>query len=238
MEAAMNFVKWSMLVLGLFVAGSAGAETPRVERYEGVAETPSGEFLYREKHEVTENGGVPVRALTVYYDRAGREIGRLSSDFRGSPYAPAYRFEDGRTGQKESATVARDSLQLAYRGERKTLTVPGNETLVVGQGLHHFARMNLPRLAREEVTVRFAVPSRLDTYGFRIRPLASPAPGVVRLRIEIESWLLRQLAPHLEVDYELKTRRLLKYRGVSNLDAADGGTQKVVIRYSYPRASS
>jgi len=234
----MKLVKACVLAFSLFLTGSAVAENAEVERYEGVAETPSGQFLYRERHEVTQRAGVPRKALTVYYDRSGKEIGRLSSDLAASPYAPTYRFTDERTGKQESAVVSRGSVRLDYRGDEKTLPIPGGATLVVGQGLHHFARLNLERLARETVTVHFAVPSRLDTYTFRIRPLAAPAPGVVRLRIEIDSWLLRQLAPNIEVDYELKTRRLLKYRGVSNLEAADGSTQKVVISYRYPEASS
>lgn len=234
----MKFVEACVLAFTLLVSGSAVAGGGRVERYEGVAQTPSGEFLYRERHEVTETDGVPQKALTIYFDRAGKEIARLSSDFSRSPYAPTYRFTDERTGAQESATVTASSLKLVYRGDQKTLAVPGDAPLVVGQGLHHFARLNLERLARGPVTVAFALPSRLDTYAFRIRPLASPAPGVVRLRIEINNWLLRQLAPHVEVDYELKSRRLLEYRGVSNLEAPDGSPQKVIIRYRYPEAAS
>jgi hypothetical protein len=234
----MKMIKWMTLSLGLVLASPAGAEPAHVERYEGIAETPGGQFLYRETHELTESGGKPVRAVTVYYDRGGKEIGRLTSDCTRSPYAPTYRFEDKRTGQREGATVSGNRVNLDYRGDRRTLPVPDGQPLVVGQGLHHFARMNLARLARESVTVSFAVPSRLDTYTFRIRPLDPPAPGVVRLRIEIDNWIMRQLAPHLEVDYDVKSRRLLRYRGVSNLEAADGSTQKVVIRYRYPGGSS
>lgn len=234
----MKFVESCALAIALLVSGSARADGGHVERYEGVAQTPAGAFLYRERHEVTESNGVPQKSLTVYYDRAGKEIGRLSSDFSRSPYAPTYRFTDERSGTQESATVGAESLKLVYRGEQKTLPVPGGAPLVVGQGLHHFARLNLPRLAHETMTVRFALPSRLDTYTFRIRPLASPAPGVVRLRIEIDSWLLRQLAPHVEVDYDLASRHLLEYRGVSNLEAPDGSAQKVVIRYRYTEAAS
>jgi len=233
----MNLVKSAVLALSLLITSSAVAEGGTVERYEGVAETPSGQFLYRERHEVTEVGGKPERALTVYYDRAGKEIARLSSDFRRSPYAPTYRFKDARSGKQESVEVRGRSVQVDYGGERKSLAVPADETLVVGQGLHHFVRLNLARLSRETLTVRFAVPSRFDTYTFRVRPLDPPSPGVVRLRIEIDSWLMRQLAPNLEVDYELATRRLLRYRGVSNVEASDGSTQKVVIRYSYPKGA-
>jgi hypothetical protein len=94
--------------------------------------------------------------------------------------------------------------------------------------------MNLGQLAKGPMTVRFAIPSRLDTYEFRVRRVESPSQSVVRVRVDMDDWLVRLLAPDIEVDYERKTGRLLRYRGVSNLDTVDGDTQKVVIRYSYP----
>jgi len=215
------------------MSAPAFSSEPAVERYEGIARAPSGEIVYRERHEVTENGLKPLRAVTVYYDRTGREIGRLDSDFSKSPYAPNYRFTDRRTGKTEGAEVVGSKVRLRYQREQKDLTIDAGETLIVGQGLHHYVRLNLQKLARSEATVEFAIPSRLDTYRFRLRPLSSPAPGVVRLRIEISNFILRQLAPSIDVDYELSTRRLVRYRGVSNLDDKDGSTQDVVIQYRY-----
>jgi hypothetical protein len=217
----------------IFVTSPALAEAPRTEKYEGVARSPSGELLYRERHEVTEVGSRPLRATTVYYDASGAEIGRLESDFSKSSYAPSYRFEDRRAKRAEGAHVSGSTVTLRYGGERKELRVDPGETLVAGQGLHHFARINLDKLARASASVRFAIPSRLDTYGFRVRPLPSPRAGVVRLRIEVSSIILRQLAPNLEVDYEVATRRLLRYRGVSNLEGPGGSTQEVIIAYTY-----
>ena len=228
----MKHLAWMVFAWFVLAPNVALAET-RVERYEGIARSPSGELVYRERHEVTHVGSRPIRALTVYYDRTGKEIGRLDSDFSKSSYAPSYRFLDRRTKKTESADVSGSNMLLRYQGTQKELTVDAGETLVVGQGLHHFARLNLERLAKEAISVRFAIPSRLDTYGFRVRPLASPRAGVVRLRIEMSSIILRQLAPDLEVDYDLSTRRLLRYRGVSNLEGADGSTQDVVITYNY-----
>ncbi len=226
--------QFSRFVLGLtLMATPALAQTPEVERYEGVARAPSGKVLYRERHEVTQSDSRPLRAVTTYLDGTGKEIGRLESDFSKSPYAPSYRFADKRSGTTEAAVVSGSTVKLRYRGSQKELQVDPGETLIVGQGLHHFVRLNLERLAKKTTAVRFAIPSRLDTYGFRVRPLPSPRAGVVRLRIELDSVVLRQLAPDLEVDYELTTRRLLRYRGVSNLEAADGSTQDVVIQYTY-----
>jgi hypothetical protein len=233
MEEVMKHLIPIILAWFTSLATPALAESPRTERYEGVARSPSGEILYRERHEVTELGSRPLRALTVYYDKSGAEIGRLESDFSKSSYAPSYRFEDRRAKKSEGAQMSGSTVTLRYGGERKELRVNPGDTLVAGQGLHHYVRLNLDKLARGAASVRFAIPSRLDTYGFRVRPVASPRPGVVRLRIEMSSVILRQLAPNLEVDYELGTRRLLRYRGVSNLEGPDGSTQDVVIVYSY-----
>ncbi|HTQ08146.1 MAG TPA: hypothetical protein VMI54_30035 [Polyangiaceae bacterium] len=232
----MTMPKWALFIVLCMVSGRAFAE-PNVERFAGVARSAKGEVVYRERHEVTENGGRPLRAVTRYFDPKGREIGRLETDFSHSLAAPSYRFVDERTGKSESASVNGTNVVLDYEGRKKALDAKGPEPLVVGQGLHHYVRQNLERLAHETVTVRFAVPSRLDTYVFRIRPLDSGIPGVVRLRIESDNWLVRQLAPHLEVDYELSTRRLLRYRGVSNLETPDGSTQDVEIRYAYGDAA-
>jgi hypothetical protein len=232
----MTFLKWMTFVVLFAFAGGAAAE-PNVLIYSGVARSPRGELLYRERHEVTESSGRPVRAVTRYFDPKGREIARLESDFSRSATAPNYRLHVESSGQEESAAVSGANLLLDYRGKHKTLEVKGAEPLVIGQGLHEFVRSNLERLASETVTVRLAVLSRLDTYKFRIRPLPPPAPGVVRLRVEIDDFVLRQLAPHLEFDYELTTRHLLRYSGVSNLEAADGSRAAVEIQYSYVPAS-
>ncbi|MCK7574735.1 MAG: hypothetical protein MZV65_01690 [Chromatiales bacterium] len=45
--------------------------------------------------------------------------------------------------------------------------------------------------------------------------------------------MLRLFAPKLEVRYDRDTRRLLSYRGASNLLSADQGVQNVTITYRY-----
>ena len=51
--------------------------------------------------------------------------------------------------------------------------------------------------------------------------------------MEFSSWILRLLAPTLEVDYDRATRRLLRYRGPSNLADASGNNPEVEIAYTY-----
>ena len=75
----------------------------------------------------------------------------------------------------------------------------------------------IPELARET-----GIPK--DTPG---------APATVAFGIEADSWLLRLVAPRLEVRYDRETRRLLSYQGASNLLDADRGVQNVTITYRY-----
>jgi hypothetical protein len=40
-------------------------------------------------------------------------------------------------------------------------------------------------------------------------------------------------APHVDAEYDLRTRHLLRYEGVSNLEDTSGKHKKVTITYSY-----
>jgi len=223
-----------VVVFLLLPSDVQAAET--VERYTGVAWSASGEVLYRETHEVVQRDGKPVRAETVYFDTEGKVIARLKSDFVRSSYTPDYTFSNPRAGVRRSVRLKGNKLLLVNESGRKTLKIPSDETLVTGQGLHHFTRLNIEALARGQKDVRFALPARLGTYGFRVRPVGKPRPGVVRLRIEADSWILRLMSPYLEVDYEVATRRLLRYKGVSNLEGEDGEAPEVVIHFTYPES--
>lgn len=96
----------------------------------------------------------------------------------------------------------------------------------------------MPELARgTRLELAYAIPSRLETYDMRVRALGESAGPTVRVRAEFSSWVLRLLAPNLDVDYDRETRRLLRYRGLSNLTFEGGENPVVEITYAYPRAA-
>ncbi|MCB9558463.1 MAG: acyl-CoA desaturase [Deltaproteobacteria bacterium] len=222
------------LALLLLPAESAAAER---FTFSGVARTKDGRVAYREIHREHRAKGRLTRVLTRYYSAEGNLIAQLESDFRKNTHAPDYRFTDyRRPAFSEGAAVVGDRLVLTARGHSELIALPRSAPLVLGQGLHHFVRNNFDALERgQTLRVNFAIPSRFDTYRFRVRKLSDPQPGVVRLRVEIDSWVLRLLAPHLEVDYLRDGRRLLSYRGVSNIQTVDGDQQSVTIGYRYGR---
>ncbi len=61
----------------------------------------------------------------------------------------------------------------------------------------------------------------------------TPANSGLPCKIEIDNWLARWFVLSLEVKYELATKRLLSYKGVSNLLSNNKDMQNVVITYHY-----
>jgi hypothetical protein len=218
-------------------AGRGDDGLPSVERFAGVARGRDGRVLYLEEHQVRRAGDRVLDALTTYRDPSGAVLAVLRSDYAADPWAPSYRFEDRRTGRVEAIETGPEGAALEAGGRRVLLArpPPGRPPLVGGQGLDRLVRARLDALrAGERLTVAFAIPSRHDTYEFRVQALPARQAGeVVRVRVEVASWVLRLLAPAMDCDYDPVTRRLLRYRGPSNLEGPDGAPWDVEITYHY-----
>jgi hypothetical protein len=224
------------LVVTMPPVGPAGAGPgvgPEVVRFQGVARSRDGDLAYVEDHEVRLSNGHVVSAETHYRGPDGRTIARLVSAYEPGSFAPDYEFQDLRTGLRELVRKAPDGVRLQDGDRSKVLPFPVDVPLVAGQGLDRYARAHLDRLADGEVLkVSLALPGRLDAFGFQLRGERIPG-GLVRVRFEPTSFVLRLLAPSLVGDYDPASRRLVRYVGVSNVAADDGSSQHVEIAYSY-----
>ncbi len=213
------------------------ADAARLERFSGVARGRDGRVLYVEDHQVRRAGDRVLAASTTYRDPSGTIIAELKSDYASDPWAPSYRFEDRRTGRVEVVETGPAGAILDAGGRRVTLRRPrpGQPPLVGGQGLDQLVRARLDALrSGQRLTVAFAIPSRQEAFEFRVQALPQEDAGeVVRVRVEVASWLLRLLAPHMDCDYDPATRRLLRYRGPSNLEGDGGAHPDVEITYDY-----
>lgn len=238
--SSLRLTPAALALAAIPLAPAAGAGD-LVERFTGTARGADGAVLYREEHVVRRTPGRLLGATTTYLGPAGRPIAILRTDFSRDPFAPSYEFEDLRTGAVESVRISEGSIEL--RAGRRTRTLarlaPASPRVVAGQGLDRFVRHRLDAVAAGEVlSLAYAIPSRLGVYDMRVRAEGGGAGGsTVRVRVEFSSWLLRLLAPSLEVDYDRATRRLLRYRGVSNLAFGDGENPEVEILYAYPEAA-
>ena len=227
------------LVLFIFLTlnlSCFGAEA-HGETFVGKAVNEKGILEYVEYHTVIYENGNVSKSQTIYYDANNNKIGELVSEYSLGPQYGSYDFRDIRAQHQDGAKVAVDRIRL-YRKQSpendiEETYVAKEENQIVGQGFHQFIVHNLEQIAQGEVFhIQLVLPSRLDQYEFRIRKRKING-DTLYIRLEIDNWLLRMFAPHVDAEYDLKTRHLLRYEGISNLEDAAGKHKKVTITYSY-----
>ena len=207
------------------------------ETFVGKAVNSKGTLEYVEYHSVTHQNGKVSESQTLYYDANNNKIGELISDYAFGPQFGSYDFKDIRAQYQDGAKVSLDKIRLFRKkspeDDIEEQHVAKEKDQIVGQGFHQFIVHNLETIAQGEVFhIRLVLPSRLDQFEFRIRKRKIDG-DTLYIRLEIDNWILRLFAPHVDAAYDLKTRHLLRYEGISNLEDSSGKHKKVTITYSY-----
>jgi len=223
--------------LAMFLSVGAFPEGAQGERFIGKAVNGNGALEYIEHHYLEYENGKISESRTIYYDPHNRKIGYLISEYSQGPQFGSYDFKDFRAEYQDGAKVTPRGIQLFKKNgsedDAEEIYLPRDTGQIVGQGIHHFIVHNLDAISRgETIEVKMVLPSRLDQYDLRIRKLNLEG-DTLYVRVEIDNWFLRLFAPHMDCEYDMKTRRLLRYEGISNLTDGSGKHAEVVITYAY-----
>lgn len=236
----MRMLRFLTVWVLTLAANAAIADTLRFYGY--ATNLDDGKYLYTELHEQqVENGSVQTATIS-YFDGSGRLVARKTLDYRQNRSIPVFRAENPDQGYVEALRgIAGGKLDLLKvtreKGEQtKALDLPKG-AVAADSGFNHLIQDNLPRLlGGETLQFHLVVAGNLDVYHFRARKIGDErfeGATAVLLRVEPAS-LLRLLVDPLDLLYDPATRRLLEYRGVSNI--LDPATAKVYprvrIRYS------
>lgn len=225
---------------GLLGAGGASAEERQL-KFRGYAyELDSGAFLYTEAHEQRIVDGRWLGGSIAYYGRDGTQIAYKTLDFGSDPFVPVYRLDLRYSGYWESITgLTPGRIEMSRRdgakAEVETASIGRPARVAADSGFHVFLREHFAELqAGKTVSFVFAVAGKLDSFKFRAKKVGDASfegKPAVKLRVEADS-LLRLVAPELELLYDPGERKLLEYRGVSNLhDPATGKAWNARIIY-------
>lgn len=210
-------------------------------------ELESGKYLYTEVHQPVVEGGKEVSSTIRYYAPDGKEIGKKTLDYRADPYVPLFRFDLPGEGYAEAITANGKTIDMLKvsgknKGEkRKSIEKEG--FMAADSGFHHAVQDSLQKLLKgETISFRFAVAGQLDSFRFKISKVGDTTfegKPAVSLLVQADS-LLRYVAPDLELVYDPASKRLLEYKGVSNIhDPATGKAYNVRIAYfSQPPADA
>jgi hypothetical protein len=229
-SSLVNIIVTSLLIV--FSSVSLAAER---EVHWGEARNEQGELVYREKHSVTREGGQVITSLTEYSSPAGQLLATMESDYSRNLSMPTYVFEDLHRGYREGL---RDEdgeyiiFKKAKDGEEETEAITNTEDVFSCQGWHYYLVNNLSVLERENVELNLILPSELRALPFEIQRVRSDGDRVEAV-LKLNHWLFRYFAPTLQLVYDSKSRKLVEYRGISNILDAEGNRQDVRIVYKY-----
>ena len=218
----------------LLAAVSAFAD---VERVYGKAVNENGDLVYLEEHIVRYENDQITALNTIYYDADLKKIGEQASDFSHGPQFGSYDFKDLRLQYHDGARVLSDQILIYCKEtpqadtQKKYLQRESDQ--IVGQGFHQFILTHLDALMQGDVfSAKLVLPAQMDQFDIRIYK-SKIEDGRLRIRIELDNWFLRLFTPHVEAEYDLDTRRLMSYRGVSMIADASGKTVPVTVSYDY-----
>ena len=212
-----------------------------MEHIHGTAVGSDGNVVFFEEHIVKYNSNRIATMNTTYYDADLNKIGELVSDFSEGAQFGSYDFIDERLQYNDGALVMADRISIYSKktpeSDRKEKIIQRQSDQIVGQGFYPFIVNNLDKLAKGEVIpAKLVLPAQMDQYDVRIYQ-KSVENDRIQIRIEMDNWFLRLFAPHVEVDYDINTRQLLSYKGVSVVADASGKTIPVTISYEYTQQS-
>jgi hypothetical protein len=226
------------VLAGLIFTTSAGAAPLH---FVGAAyDIDSGKLLYREVHDVTIENGRAVRGSTVYVDAGGNQIARKTADYQPDPYVPVFAFEIPGLKYEEAITGNGDAVVMTRKtgGKLREARVAKKTPMAADAGLLNLIADQFPTLLEgKSLKLTIAVVARLDRFTVRLRRIDDiqfAGRPAVRFQLEHDSPLRLLLNP-LVLTYDPETRRLLEYRGQSNIrDPKTGNPYEVRIDFSGP----
>lgn len=214
----------------VLLAASCGlAPAAMAERFEGEARDAAGALLYREHHLRADD-----RHVVLYRCPGGQAFARktLQPGPDGSEHSPYVELVDARSGRRHGVRRAGDAREAYMRHDaaanERSARLDASPP-VIDAGFDAWIRDAWPSPGEAPIEAAFLAPGQLRAMPFRVQALGDDA-GVRSFRLSLARWF-GALAPRVEVDYAIDERRLLRFRGPSDIPDARGRMQEVDIRF-------
>lgn len=200
----------------------------------------NGQLVYTEKHQANLNPeGFYEFLKTDYVDSKDVLFAQITSDFKKNKFIPDSEFFDYRNSKKvvtllnETGKTLLISENLKSKTKNAKLELMANS--VLSQGFHNYILANFELIKNNKQEIYFIVTEKNDQYRFTISPVKKTEIEDDKLIIEIRpsTFFLKSLLPPLKLIYEIKTKRLLSFQGLTNIEDPDGDSYNAIIEYSY-----
>ena len=243
MIMAAKILRGSLVLATLILTcASVSPVFAEVKRVYGKAFNQKGQLEYVEAHALTYENDRIVAIETTFFDADSRKIASQVSEFTHGPQFGSYDFRDERHRYNDGARVMSDRILLYTKknpeADTKRTYIAKKPDQIVGQGFYQFMAANLDSLARgKSISAKLVLPAQMNQYDVRIRK-QHLEDNRLQLVVELDNWFLRLFTPNVQVEYDLKSRRLLWYRGISMVPNKENKSVEVVTTYDYHQPPS
>lgn len=197
------------------------------------------ELVYREYYTARKDQKEEVH----YKDPDGKQFANKTLDYRRGPTVPEFRLTDERH-EKQWGAEWQDGQLILLKGdkgklERKSVDVESLQ--VIDAGFDAFIQQQWASLTGgKTVTFHFALPNRLSNARLQVKEVAAQDSPISQseqdwryFHIRVANSFLSLFAEDLHLAYQDEERRLMVFRGRSNILDGQGESQDVEILYNY-----
>jgi len=218
-------------------------EKPKYQYFGKAFDLKSGKFVYSDNHKEYFQNGKHIYSEISYKDANGKEFGKKHIEFLPNSNLPTFRTEDNRDGYTEGADVNGRSVKLFFRRKSQDpmseKTITPSQPAVMDGGFDYFVRENWSRLELgERMSFRSLAPVQLDDYPFAVEKIKDEkwkGRDALFLKLEIDNFVLKRIVNPFLLVYDYKTKRILQFDGLSNINDENGKSLRVRIVYDYPK---
>ncbi|PNV75460.1 hypothetical protein BES34_009245 [Leptospira inadai serovar Lyme] len=232
-----------VLLLSPILKIRADSTPPRIVRFSGTAyELENGKLLYKDMHEEFWDNGKHTRSVVQYIDSEGKLFATKRISFLRNRSLPDFNLEDFRDGyleggEFESGTKVRLFARRKKGDPIKEKVVDGGDLSALDGGFDYFVEDHWNELlAGKRITFRIFVPVELDTFRFYVEKTKTGSfkgrPALF-LRMRIESSILSVFIKPIDLIYDIESKRIMEYKGTSNINNEKGKSHAVRIVYDF-----
>ncbi|MCG8613847.1 MAG: hypothetical protein MI864_25330 [Pseudomonadales bacterium] len=231
--ARVGRVVCSKVVIAWFAVWSLDCSAATILSWMGTAtDIESGADLYHEYYRVTLNPeNEYATAKVVYVSPAGEVFAFKTLNYEPRMLAPQLVFTDFRRNRTTSVDRAERGdgivIQNSESGHEERVSAAALP-MVIDAGFDRLVQTHWSDLiAGQTIKFSFLALNRAEWIRFRMKSSgidkASGMSEVLRLSIQPENTFIRWLVDPISLEYDLNTRRLLRFSGLTNIEKFGSG---------------
>ncbi len=212
-------------------------------KFSGTAtDLESGKLLYRDFHEEIWENGKHVRSLVLYKDPEGNIFAKKKISFAKNRTLPDIQLDDDRDGYLEGGTYQEGtSVKLYFRRMgadpiQEKIIDAGNLSALDG-GFDYFVINHWDELVSgKKIKFALLVPVERDKFQFSLEKIKEgeyKGKPALFLRMKIDNAILSVFVKPIDLVYDIGSKRIMEFRGTSNINDEKGKSYKVKIVYGF-----